>query len=48
MKQTQIDINEQFQHALDIMEDSDRSIFITGRAGTGKSTLLNHFRNVTK
>ena len=30
------------------MEDSDRSIFITGRAGTGKSTLLNHFRNVTK
>jgi len=48
MKQTQIDINEQFQHALDIMEDSDRSIFITGRAGTGKSTLLNHFRNVTR
>jgi ATP-dependent DNA helicase PIF1 len=30
------------------MEDSDRSIFITGRAGTGKSTLLNHFRNVTR
>jgi hypothetical protein len=30
------------------MEDSDRSIFITGRAGTGKSTLLNYFRNVTK
>src|SRR3990172_8028006 len=48
MRQPQTDINEQFQHALDIMEDSDRSIFITGRAGTGKSTLLNHFRNVTK
>jgi len=47
-KQPQIDINEQFRHALDIMEDSDRSIFITGRAGTGKSTLLNHFRNTTK
>ena len=46
-KQPQIDINEKFRHALDIMEDSDRSIFITGRAGTGKSTLLNHFRNVT-
>jgi ATP-dependent exoDNAse (exonuclease V) alpha subunit len=30
------------------MEDSDKSIFITGRAGTGKSTLLNYFRNVTK
>jgi len=47
-KQPQIDINEQFRHALDIMEGSDRSIFITGRAGTGKSTLLNYFRHVTK
>jgi len=47
-KQPQIEINEQFRHALDIMEDSDKSIFITGRAGTGKSTLLNHFRNVTR
>jgi hypothetical protein len=33
MKQTQIDINEQFQHALDIMEDSDRSIFIDNPTG---------------
>jgi ATP-dependent DNA helicase PIF1 len=47
-KQPRIDINEQFQHALDIMEGSDRSIFITGRAGTGKSTLLNYFSNTTK
>jgi len=46
--QQPIDINEQFRHALDIMEDSDRSIFITGRAGTGKSTLLNYFRHVTR
>ena len=30
------------------MENSDRSIFITGRAGTGKSTLLNYFRHVAK
>jgi len=43
-----IDINEQFRLApVDIMEDSDRGIFITGRAGTGKSTLLNYFRHVT-
>jgi len=48
LKQLQIDINDQFRHALDIMEDSNRSIFITGRAGTGKSTLLNYFRNTTK
>jgi len=47
-KELQIDINEQFRHALDIMENSDRSIFITGRAGTGKSTLLNYFRHVTR
>jgi len=47
-KQPRIDINEQFRHALDIMEDSDRSIFITGRAGTGKSTLLSYFRHTTK
>ncbi|MFC1846357.1 AAA family ATPase, partial [Chloroflexota bacterium] len=44
----QIEINDQFRYALDIMENSDRSIFITGRAGTGKSTLLNYFRQVTK
>ena len=47
-KQPQIDINQQFRHALDIMEYSDRSIFITGRAGTGKSTLLTYFRNTTQ
>ena len=47
-KQSQIEINEQFRYALDIMENSNRSIFITGRAGTGKSTLLEYFRNTTK
>jgi len=47
-KQPQIEINEQFHHALDIMEGSNRSIFITGRAGTGKSTLLNYFRHTTR
>jgi ATP-dependent DNA helicase PIF1 len=48
MKQPRIDLNEQFRYALDVMEYSDRSVFITGRAGTGKSTLLNYFRNTTK
>jgi ATP-dependent exoDNAse (exonuclease V) alpha subunit len=43
-----IEINEQFRHAVDIMENSNRNIFITGRAGTGKSTLLSYFRNITK
>jgi ATP-dependent exoDNAse (exonuclease V) alpha subunit len=30
------------------MEDTDRNAFITGRAGTGKSTLLRYFRDRTK
>lgn len=47
-KQPQIDLNEQFRHALDIMEHTNKGIFITGRAGTGKSTLLDYFRQTTK
>jgi len=42
-----IEINDQFRRALDVMERTDRSVFITGRAGTGKSTLLEYFRSVT-
>ncbi|MBN1474682.1 MAG: AAA family ATPase [Syntrophaceae bacterium] len=44
----EIDFNPEFQHALDMMEKTDKNIFITGRAGTGKSTLLNYFHNNTK
>ncbi|HEU65516.1 MAG TPA: AAA family ATPase, partial [Chloroflexi bacterium] len=47
-KDLPIELNEQFKHALDLMEHSNRSVFITGRAGTGKSTLLNYFRHTTK
>ena len=43
-----LDLNEHFFKALGIMEDTDRNVFVTGRAGTGKSTLLQHFRNSTK
>jgi ATP-dependent DNA helicase PIF1 len=43
-----IDLNEQFRHALDVMENSNRSVFVTGRAGTGKSTLLSYFRSCTR
>ena len=35
------------KRALDILENSHKSIFITGRAGTGKSTLLDYFRRNT-
>lgn len=44
---TPLDINPQFQLALDLMETSDQPIFITGKAGTGKSTLLSHWRSLT-
>ena len=47
-KQPPIDLNDQFRHALDMMEHTSKSIFITGRAGTGKSTLLSYFRHTTK
>jgi ATP-dependent DNA helicase PIF1 len=47
MKTPIIDINADFQKALDLMENTSRHIFITGKAGTGKSTLLDYFRRTT-
>ena len=44
---SKIELNEQFNRALAVMEGTTRSIFITGRAGTGKSTLLSYFRDTT-
>ena len=46
-KPVEIDFNPEFQSALSLMEETDKNIFITGRAGTGKSTLLNYFHNNT-
>ncbi|MDF3033588.1 MAG: ATP-dependent exoDNAse [Alphaproteobacteria bacterium] len=42
-----LDLNPLFQHALDLMENTRLNLFITGRAGTGKSTLLNYFKTKT-
>jgi GTPase SAR1 family protein len=39
-----IDLNPQFRRALEIMEDTRCNVFVTGRAGTGKSTLLQYYR----
>jgi ATP-dependent exoDNAse (exonuclease V) alpha subunit len=43
-----LELNADFKHALDVLEKTDRCMFITGRAGTGKSTLLQLFRTTTK
>ncbi|MDE2029995.1 MAG: AAA family ATPase [Alphaproteobacteria bacterium] len=42
------EINPRFGEALRLMRDTGRSLFITGKAGTGKSTLLRHFRREAK
>lgn len=43
-----LELNNDFKHALDLAEKEGRNLFITGKAGTGKSTLLQLFRNTTK
>ncbi len=43
-----LDLNEKFLAALHLMENTRENIFLTGQAGTGKSTLLEYFRSQTK
>ena len=43
----EIELNPEFHRALELMEKTDRHVFVTGRAGTGKSTLLQYFRRHT-
>jgi ATP-dependent exoDNAse (exonuclease V) alpha subunit len=42
--QNLLDIHEEFQQAFDLIENTKEHIFITGRAGTGKSTFLQYLR----
>lgn len=42
-----IEINPGFRRALDTMEGTSKHVFITGKAGTGKSTLLELWRGQT-
>lgn len=54
MSKNKIDINgielnnEDFQKALQIIQFTHNSLFLTGRAGTGKSTFLHHIAATTK
>lgn len=43
-----LDMNPQFKKAVRLMEKTNQSLFITGKAGTGKSTLLDYFCKKTK
>ncbi|MGE4350924.1 MAG: AAA family ATPase [Bdellovibrionales bacterium] len=43
-----LEITPDFQAALDKMESDVPCLFVTGKAGTGKSTLLSHFVRTTK
>lgn len=43
-----IDLNPTFQKTLILLEETGSHVFLTGKAGTGKSTFLEHFRLHTK
>ena len=43
-----IEINPEFRRALEAMENGGGNVFITGKAGTGKSTLLEYFRDTSQ
>jgi ATP-dependent DNA helicase PIF1 len=48
MLQEPFRLSEDFQNTLDTLENSREPVFITGKAGTGKSTLLQLFRKTTR
>ena len=49
LQNSTIDYNSTFfKRTFEVLEDTNESIFITGKAGTGKSTLLRHFVANTK
>lgn len=41
-------ISPEFEDCIKSMEETSLNLFITGKAGTGKSTLIDYFRNTTK
>lgn len=43
-----LQLNDDFRYALDTLEKTSANLFITGKAGTGKSTLLQLFRNTSR
>lgn len=48
-EQTPVDLNnKELQDALQIIQYTRRSLFLTGKAGTGKSTFLRYIAKTTK
>lgn len=47
IKKIDID-NPQFKNALDLVQFTSQSVFLTGKAGTGKSTFLKYICEITK
>jgi len=43
-----LDLTDEFAKAIDLMGKRKNCLFITGKAGTGKSTLLRHFQEISK
>ena len=44
MEESLIEFNKQFSKALHLLQHGSGNLFVTGKAGTGKSTLLRYFR----
>jgi ATP-dependent exoDNAse (exonuclease V) alpha subunit len=47
MSQEQLELTAEFLKAYELMESTKPCVFITGKAGTGKSTLLQYFKERT-
>ena len=43
-----LELSGDFKYVLDVVETTSKHLFVTGKAGTGKSTLLQLFRNTTR
>lgn len=49
MEKQDIDLdNPEFLQVLDLIDNTSASVFLTGKAGTGKSTFLRHITSVTR
>ena len=47
MNFAELDFNEEFVSAFEALENTGQHMYVTGKAGTGKSTLLQYFRQKT-